>query len=162
LAFSHLLNVLGFLNIQQERKKVVQKEESESSESVFGDDDDDEEDSDEDCEDARAFRPWQKKAQESSKARKTSQVEEQDEDEDMEDVEDEGKRSERVVKPAELSEYELITLPRRRLCRWCNEPFFEKDSNFDKWSNFEDPSPLHCEYVQESTGTPPIIGRFDF
>jgi RNA polymerase-associated protein RTF1 len=52
--------------------------------------------------------------------------EELDEDEDMEDVEDKGKSSDRVVKPAELADYESITLPRRRLGRWCNEPFFEK------------------------------------
>lgn len=73
-------------------------------------------------------------------------MEEQDEDEDMEDVEGEDKRSERVVKPAELADYELITLPRRRLCRWCNEPFFEKAvmKCFVKLFVGEDPNGKRC------------------
>jgi RNA polymerase-associated protein RTF1 len=70
----------------------------------------------------------------------------EDEDEEMEDAEDKGKKAERVVKPAELADYELITLPRRRLCRWCNEPFFEKAvlKCFVKLFVGEDPNGKRC------------------
>ena len=81
----------------------------------------DDEDSDDDYEETGALKPWQKKAQESRKSRKTSQLDELDDeddvDEDMEDADDTEKRKDRVMKPAELADYELITLPRRRLGR---------------------------------------------
>jgi RNA polymerase-associated protein RTF1 len=131
--------------LREERKKAAQKDESESSESDFGDDD---EDSDDDYEEAGALKPWQKKAQEARKAKKTSQLDELDDegsDEEMMDV-DKGKRQDRVVKPAELQDYELITLPRRRLGRWCNEPYFDKAvlKCFVKLFVGEDPNGKRC------------------
>lgn len=128
----------------QERKKAVQKEDSESSESDFGDDD---EDSDDDYEEAGALKPWQKKAQEARKAKKTSQLDElDDEDEDVEMDDAEKKRHDRVVKPAELFDYEMITLPRRRLGKWCNEPFFDQAvlKCFVKLFVGEDPDGKRC------------------
>ncbi len=125
---------------------MVQKETSESSESDFGDDDD--EDSDDDYEEAGVLKPWQKKAQEARKTRKTSQLDELDEEEEDEDddVENQGGKQDRVIKPAVLADYELVTLPRRRLGRWCNEPFFESAvfKCFVKLFVGEDPTGKRC------------------
>jgi RNA polymerase-associated protein RTF1 len=109
--------------LRQERKKVTRKDSSDS-ESSFGDDDDD---SDDDYEDSGALKPWQKKAAESRKSR-LDQVEESDEEMDQAD-DDNYKNTEdtqRVVQDAELEDYLKITVSRRKLGRWCNEPYFKK------------------------------------
>lgn len=64
----------------------------------------------------------------------------------MEDVDKKEKRQDRVIKPAELEDYELITLPRRRLGRWCNEPFFDQAvlKCFVKLFVGEDPNGKRC------------------
>jgi RNA polymerase-associated protein RTF1 len=95
----------------------VQKE-SEESGSDFADDD---EDSDDDYQETTALRPWQKKAAAEAKSR-LDQVEESDDDE-MADADD--GRPRKTVVDADLEDYQKITLPRRRLARWCNEPFFK-------------------------------------
>jgi RNA polymerase-associated protein RTF1 len=154
----------------QERKKVIDQKESDESESDFGDDDD--EDSDDDYEDAGALKPWQKKAQEakSAKTRTSSRLyEEEDEsvEEEAEEVEKKEKRQDRVVKPAELEDYVMITLPRRRLGRWCNEPFFKEAvlNCFVKLFVGEDPNGKRCyrlcriadvDTVKEPYSLPPV------
>jgi RNA polymerase-associated protein RTF1 len=113
---------LNYLLSFQERKKVVDSDESESD---FGDDDD--EDSDDDYEDtAVAAKPWQRKAAE-SKTSRLDQVEESDDDmADVDRGEDDANYNQgRAATEAELEDYQKITLPRRRLGRWCNEPFFK-------------------------------------
>lgn len=110
--------------LRKERKKVTRKDSSDS-ESSFGDDDDD--DSDDDYEETGALKPWQKRAAESRKSR-LDQVEESDEE--MNQVEEEDDKypedTQRVVQDAELDDYLKITLSRRKLGRWCNEPYFKK------------------------------------
>ena len=46
--------------------------------------------------------------------------------EDEEEDRDDKLTQERVVVEADLEDYQKVTLPRRRLGRWCNEPFFEE------------------------------------
>lgn len=114
--------------LREERKKVTRKDSSDS-ESSFGDDDDD--DSDDDYEESgnAASRPWQKKAVEPRKSR-LDQVEESEDEMEQADAKDEDDKyvgkTQRVVQEAELEDYLKITLSRRRLGRWCNEPFFKK------------------------------------
>ena len=74
-------------------------------------------------------KPWQKKTATVSNAARLDQALESDEDEDMGDPESKGDSYQagapgRFVE-ADLESYQKITLPRRRLGRWCNEPFFE-------------------------------------
>ena len=105
----------------QERQKQ-NKLESES-ESDFGDDDDD--DSDDEFEDTgkAALKPWQKRAAEQ---KKSYMEESSDEERDTGDG-DEGERMAQTnAVEADLEDYQKVTLPRRRLGRWCNEPFFKE------------------------------------
>lgn len=54
------------------------------------------------------------------------EVDDEGDDEEMEVVErTDIRQTEKVVTPADLADYIMVTLPRRRLGRWCNEPFFE-------------------------------------
>ena len=77
------------------------------------------------------LKPWQQKG------KKKVVAESSDEDEAMEDVEDEeggdqartpsGSSQRRTDDlEGELEDYIKVSIPRRRLIRWCNEPFFEK------------------------------------
>lgn len=112
------------LLLPQERKKVVRKEDSES-ESDFGDDD---EDSDDDYEDSgAALKPWQKKALERRTSSRLDQVgasDDEDEADMKEEPEDTVPGVGRVLLEADLEDYQKISLPRRRIGRWCNEPYF--------------------------------------
>lgn len=50
--------------------------------------------------------------------------------EDEDDIKDEGEEPAtevgRVHVDADLDDYQKITLPRRRIGRWCNEPYFQE------------------------------------
>jgi RNA polymerase-associated protein RTF1 len=103
----------------------VKEKDSDESESDFPDDDDD--DSDDDYEDtAVAAKPWQKKVAE-SRSSQLDQVDESDDDvaDDDRGVDDANYNQGRAAAEADLEDYQKITLPRRRLGRWCNEPFFK-------------------------------------
>lgn len=80
------------------------------------------EDSDEDYEEA-GLKPWQKKkAEKTSKRLDKYEEPTASSDEEMADA---GKERAPAVE-AELEDYMKVTLPRRRLARWCNEPFFDQ------------------------------------
>ena len=52
---------------------------------------------------------------------------EDSDDEEMPDARDDDEIDDsKAIVEATLVDYQKITLPRRRLGRWCNEPFFEK------------------------------------
>lgn len=111
--------------LREERKRSIRKEESSESESDFGDDD---EDSDDDYDEGPALKPWQKKAAAAAKSnvsRLDQALDSDEEDEEMEDATDSVPKRQAVFVEADLEGYQKITLPRRRLARWCNEPFFE-------------------------------------
>jgi RNA polymerase-associated protein RTF1 len=83
----------------------------------------DSDDSDDDYEEG--FKPWQQKQ------KKVSQLAKSSDDESMgveEDQQMPGGASERRTEDveAELEDYTKVWIPRRRLIRWCNEPFFGK------------------------------------
>jgi RNA polymerase-associated protein RTF1 len=113
----------------KKQRKVQQEMEESSSESDI-DFDDSDEDSDEDYEEA-GLKPWQKKGKKAAKAT-VSRLEEEEEEDEMEI--DEEKPSEkarklreersRVIAEATVEDFQKVTIPRRRLARWCNEPFF--------------------------------------
>lgn len=75
------------------------------------------------------MKPWQKKTATRSNAARLDQALESDDYEDMDEPESKGGSYQtgapgRFVE-ADMESYQKITLPRRRLGRWCNEPFFE-------------------------------------
>ena len=106
-------------HIIQERMTVIQQKEEEEEESELEFDSD--EDSDEDYEDAVMLKPWLKKKPEKTSARLDRYEPSASSDEEAADV------SERAPPvEAELEDYMKVTLPRRRLARWCHEPFFDR------------------------------------
>ena len=106
-------------NLRKEMKKKKQKEEEDDD----GESDDflDSDDSDEEYDDG-GFMPWQKE--------KKKTVSKPDREESDDDSVTKPKRKSRpseqeeVVKEADLADFVKVTIPRRRLARWCNEPFF--------------------------------------
>jgi RNA polymerase-associated protein RTF1 len=120
LLFKCLINnhvSVNHLTSQNRASKAPTKDESDSD-LDYGKDSDD---SDDDYEDSTMIKPWQQTA------RKTTQLErESSEDESFDErrgKEPGRKRAEDI--PADLQDFSLVTIPRRRLIRWCNEPFFE-------------------------------------
>jgi RNA polymerase-associated protein RTF1 len=119
------------------QRKILQDMESSSdgSEEDFGDDD---EDSDEDYEEV-GLKPWQKKAKAAEKLARSSSISRLDRDGDSDmDIDDDdekgdAKKAARTKSEpgivgfadAGLEDFLKVTIPRRRLARWCNEPFFD-------------------------------------
>jgi RNA polymerase-associated protein RTF1 len=92
----------------------AKKDEKDDSDYDYGDDDDDDSDDDAD------YKPW------ADKTKKETRLERMARD-DSEQSDDEDKvTGNQVFEEADLDEYRLVTIPRRRLARWCNEPYFEK------------------------------------
>lgn len=116
----------------KKEKKIQQQQqamEESSDESLdFGDDDDD---SDDDYEES-GLKPWQKKSTTKEKKSTVSRLDELSDD-DMDIDEDEAPRpkarstraQDEPEKEAGLEDFLKVTVPRRRLARWCNEPFFK-------------------------------------
>jgi RNA polymerase-associated protein RTF1 len=98
--------------------KATAKDESDSD-LDYGKDSDD---SDDDYEESTMLKPWQQKN------RKATQLQQESSDDESMDErrekESSKKRSEDV--DADVEDFALVTIPRRRLIRWCNEPFFEE------------------------------------
>lgn len=111
--------------MKKERELQLQRrreESSDESELGFGDDDDD---TDDDYEDVK---PWQKDR--ASRATAVSRLDkgmEVDDGENDEAPKPRDRPDKSAASPeAGLESFLKITIPRRRLARWCNEPFFEK------------------------------------
>ena len=118
--------------LKKERKLQQQQQRDESSDESeldFGEDDDD---SDEDYDEDGGFKPWQKKTRSKSTVSRLDKDdgsgEDMDIDEDVapqkKDRSSEAKESAAAAE-AGLEDFKKCTIPRRRLARWCNEPFFE-------------------------------------
>lgn len=107
---------------------MIEKEkEADDDELDFGDDDSD--DDDDDYQESNL--PWHKRRQQQTRAASRLKDAEDDDDSDVdmeeETLMDKAPRSDGApVVEADLEDYTKITLPRRRLSRWCNEPFFKK------------------------------------
>lgn len=132
---------LAALKRQRKIQQDMEESSSDGSELDFGDDD---EDSDEDYEET-GLKPWQLKAKAADKSATkplaTSRLSRDDgvDDSDMDiddDDEDEkvGTKSRSRSKSdsvtisatdAGLEDFIKVTIPRRRLAQWCNEPFFD-------------------------------------
>jgi RNA polymerase-associated protein RTF1 len=69
-------------------------------------------------------KPWQKRAAE-TKASRLDEVDFSDGDQDMADTEEAEQMAGSNAVEADLEDYQKVTLPRRRVGRWCNEPFFK-------------------------------------
>ncbi|KAL7521219.1 hypothetical protein ACHAWX_005912 [Stephanocyclus meneghinianus] len=82
----------------------------------------DSDDSDDDYEESTMLKPWQQKG------RKTTQLEEESSDEESTNEKREKEASSKRKGDeidADVEDFVLVAIPRRRLTRWCNEPFFE-------------------------------------
>ena len=72
-------------------------------------------------------KPWMKKK--SNKNVNNKMADDSDSDVDAEEEESRrvnAKEREQVMKDANLEDYRNVTIPRRRLERWCNEPYFDQ------------------------------------
>lgn len=128
--------------LRKERKTVQKQKEDdeEDSDLDFGSNGDD--DSDDDYEESTILKPWQKKKEKSAtkttrRAPKTTAGSSDEDPMEMDGEEDgtptlaagggadgAGSRGTPEVE-ADLADYQKVTIPRRRLAQWCNEPFFE-------------------------------------
>lgn len=117
--------------VPQQRKSVIEKEKDvEDDDDDFGDDDS--EDDDDEYEETAL--PWQKRRQQ-QQAKTSSRLKQSDYGDEEDDEDDEEEPHSMLGKPmrdtgpiveADLEDYAKITLPRRRLARWCKEPFFKE------------------------------------
>ena len=112
----------ALMELKKEKKlQKKRREESDDSELDYGSDSD--EDSDEDYDEAM---PWRQGAQQ--KKTTTSRLDrakvEEDSDAEMEDATPSKEQSSRQDIEAMLEDFVKVTVPRRRLARWCHEPFF--------------------------------------
>lgn len=82
------------------------------------------EDSDEDYEEAQ-LKPWQAKKKGEKTSSRLDKYEEPSASSDEEMADDSGRERAPFVE-AELEDYMKVTLPRRRLARWCAEPYFDR------------------------------------
>jgi RNA polymerase-associated protein RTF1 len=101
------------------RQRQIQQdvvEDSSDSEIDF----DDEDDSDEDFEDKA--KPWQDSK---GKKKATSDDDMEVDDDEEEDDKDDKVNDANAATEAALADFQKITIPRRRLDRWCNEPYFK-------------------------------------
>ncbi|ACI64902.1 predicted protein [Thalassiosira pseudonana CCMP1335] len=106
--------------IRQNRASKAPAKEESDSDLDYGRDSDD---SDDDYEESTMLKPWQQKGKKASQLQSSD-----DESVGVEKKEDKPKdTSERRTEDAEadLEDYIKVSIPRRRLIRWCNEPFFE-------------------------------------
>ena len=107
--------------IRENRANKKAEEEESDSELDYGKDSDD---SDDDYEEM--LKPWQMKGK--KKATQLEQQAAESSDESMADAKEDDKevpvkRTEDAE--AEQEDYAKVSIPRRRLIRWCNEPYFE-------------------------------------
>lgn len=102
---------------EPETIKVEEKDESEEEELDFGDEDSD----DDDYDGTFISKPWQR----SSNPESTNESKDVKTDSDEEEAEDDNIRRVSAVEEASYDDYRRITIPRRLLAKWCNEPFFE-------------------------------------
>lgn len=119
---SNFLRIHCLLVFQLKSQQKEEEESAEDSDLDFGSDADDDSASDYEEEEVK-MKPWQQKKKAQRTTSKLDNYEERSEvdDEEMNDV-----SAKAPVVEAELEDYLKITLPRRRLARWCNEPFFEQ------------------------------------
>ena len=78
------------------------------------------EDDDDDSEADEYYKPWE------ATKKKASRLTQMDEDSDESDDDAKWRSNKKSFVEADLSDFTMVTVPRRRLIRWCNEPFFEK------------------------------------
>ena len=108
-------------NAEQQKLRLAPSDDD-ASDLDYGDDDND--DSDEDYDE----KPWamKKATTEPTKVSTkvpTSRMETDDTEEDEESLD---RPDTRTFVEAEYADYKIVTIPRRRLIRWCHEPYFEK------------------------------------
>ena len=120
---------LAALKKEKKAQKQIHEMSDESDDlDDFGDDSDD---SDDDYEEA-GFKPWQSKAKGKSTVSRLDKgndddMDVDDEDDDEEDISRRKPKSEATPeKEAELADFLKVVIPRRRLKRWCNQPYFEE------------------------------------
>ena len=102
----------------------AKKDESDESDLDFGDDDDD--DSDDDYEESGAVKPWQQKQKAKSSVSRLDQMSDSDDSVGGRNDRNDSAAPQSEAPKAELEDFSKVTIPRRRLARWCNEPYFKK------------------------------------
>ena len=109
--------------IRDERSSKFQRDESDSD-LDYGDEG--ASDSDDDYEDEAAIsKPWLQKRKTRLQRAMSSEESSDEEEDDREGRLSRDEKAAATFVPAEPEDYLKVTIPRRRLARWCNEPFFE-------------------------------------
>jgi len=117
--------------IREDRFKRQEQDDNKIMDTGESDDDLDYGSSDDDSEEDYTERPWGIGAvkKDSNKVTASKEAKWKDsivESDTSEKEEEEGGTASRPIVEATFDDYKAICLPRRRLARWCNEPFFEK------------------------------------
>ena len=102
---------------QYRKDRAASKNDEDSDDYDFGDGADDDEDSDYGDE----SKPWMQKKKTPTRR---SALDKYSSDED--DYDGNRGKSQRTIVEADLEDFKKVTLPRRRLARWCNEPYFDE------------------------------------
>ncbi len=120
--------------LKKEKKLQQQQQRDDSSDDSDLGFDDDDDDSDEDYDEDVQLKPWQKKDRAArSTVSRLDKAGDSSDDMDIDDEDEEEavakKKEVRAAKAltdveAGLEDFIKVTIPRRRLARWCNEPFF--------------------------------------
>ena len=111
-----------FIIVQTRASKQTTAEGESESDLDYGRDSDD---SDDDYEDSTMVKPWQQQKGKKKQMSESSDDESMGADDDDQQMPKGSieKRTEDIE--ASLEDYYKVSIPRRRLMRWCNEPYFE-------------------------------------
>jgi len=109
---------LAALKKERKLQRQQREESSDDSELDFGDDDDE---SDEDYDEEK---PWQKASKAKSSVSRLDKRTADDSDEEEEKTKPLQQQQSVADVDAGWNDFLKVTIPRRRLARWCNEPFF--------------------------------------
>ena len=104
---------------QYSKDRAASKNNGDESDDLdYGEDDDSDDDDDEYADESK---PWMNKKKPTTRRSALDRYSEEDDDDD-----DDRGRSQRTFVEADLEDFKKVTIPRRRLARWCNEPYFEE------------------------------------
>ena len=113
-----------FIIVQTRASKQTTAEGESESDLDYGRDSDD---SDDDYEESTMLKPWQQQKGKKKQASESSDDESMGADADDDDQHMPKGSIEKRTEDTEasLEDYYKVSMPRRRLMRWCNEPYFE-------------------------------------
>jgi RNA polymerase-associated protein RTF1 len=111
-----------FITVQTRASKQTTAEGESESDLDYGRDSDD---SDDDYEESTMLKPWQQQKGKKKQMSESSDDESMGADDDDQQMPKGSIETRTEDTEASLEDYYKVSIPRRRLMRWCNEPYFE-------------------------------------